>query len=101
MPFSDQCNTRTVSYDLIQLSYIFQKLEFKDEVKSDLMVNAHKFEELFNNITEDGESIDGNVDKMNELLTDIFEKYTKVELDRTIQCEYCKFNLFTYTFTWN
>ena len=26
---------------------------------------------------------------MNELLTDIFEKYTKVELDRTIQCEYC------------
>jgi hypothetical protein len=49
-------------------------------VKSDLMVNAHKFEELFHNITEDGESIDGNVDKMNELLTDIFEKYTKVEL---------------------
>ena len=36
------------------------------------MVNAHKFEELFHNITEDGESIDGNVDKMNELLTDIF-----------------------------
>jgi hypothetical protein len=33
--------------------------EFKDEVKSDLMVNAHKFEELFHNITEDGESIDG------------------------------------------
>jgi hypothetical protein len=63
--------------------------EFKDEVKSDLMVNAHKFEELFHNITEDGECIDGNVDKMNELLTDIFEKYTKVELDRTIQCEYC------------
>jgi hypothetical protein len=37
------------------------------------MVNAHKFEELFHNTTEDGESIDGNVDKMNELLTDIFE----------------------------
>ena len=53
------------------------------------MVNAHKFEELFQNITEDGESIDGNVDNMNELLTDIFEKYTTVELDRTIQCEYC------------
>jgi hypothetical protein len=48
--------------------------EFIDDVKSDLMVNAHKFEELFQNITEDGESIDGNVDKMNELLTDIFEK---------------------------
>jgi hypothetical protein len=48
------------------------------------MVNAHKFKELFQNITEDGESIDGNVDKMNELLTGIFEKYTKVELDRTI-----------------
>jgi hypothetical protein len=63
--------------------------EFKDEVKNDLMVNAHKFEELFQNITEDGESIDGNVDNMNELLTDIFEKYTTVELDRTIQCEYC------------
>jgi hypothetical protein len=46
---------------------------------SDLMVNAHKFEELFHNITEDGESIDGNVDTMNELLIDIFEKYTKVE----------------------
>ena len=45
--------------------------------------------ELFHNITEDGESIDGNVDKMNVLLTDIFEKYTKVELDRTIQCDYC------------
>jgi hypothetical protein len=30
--------------------------EFKDEVKSDLMVNAHKFEELFHNITEDGET---------------------------------------------
>ena len=42
--------------------------EFKDEVKSDLMVNAHTFEELFHNITEDGESIDGNVDNMNELL---------------------------------
>lgn len=26
---------------------------------------------------------------MNELLTDIFEKYTKVEVDRTIQCECC------------
>jgi hypothetical protein len=63
--------------------------EFKDEVKSDLMVNVHKFEELFQNITEEGESIDGNVDKMNELLTDIFEKYTKVEVDRTIQYEYC------------
>jgi hypothetical protein len=44
------------------------------------MVNAHKFEELFQNITEDGESIDGNVDKMNELLTDIFEKYIHLEL---------------------
>jgi transcription elongation factor len=29
------------------------------------------------------------MDKMNELLIDIFEKYTKVELDRTIQCDYC------------
>jgi hypothetical protein len=27
MPFSDQCNTRTVSYDLIQLSYIFKKCQ--------------------------------------------------------------------------
>ena len=63
--------------------------EFIDDVKSDLMVDAHKFEESFQNITEDGESIDGNVDKMSELLTDIFERYTKVELDRTIQCEYC------------
>jgi hypothetical protein len=31
----------------------------------------------------------GNLDKTNELLTDIFEKYTKVELNRTIECEYC------------
>jgi hypothetical protein len=45
------------------------------------MVNAHKFEELFHNITEDGESIDGNVDKTNELLTDIFPNvYTFVFL---------------------
>jgi hypothetical protein len=29
MPYSDQCNTRTVSYDLIQLSYIFQKCQYK------------------------------------------------------------------------
>jgi hypothetical protein len=38
--------------------------EFIDDVKSDLMVDAHKFEESFQNITEDGESIDGNVDNM-------------------------------------
>jgi hypothetical protein len=33
----------------------------------------------------DDESIDGNVDKMNELLTDIFEKYTKGTIENDSQ----------------
>jgi hypothetical protein len=70
---------RTITY--IKCKTIRWNEEFKDEVKSDSMVNAHKFKELFQNITEDGESIDGNVDKMNELLTDIFEKYTNWSIE--------------------
>jgi hypothetical protein len=37
MSFSDQCNTRTVSYDLIQLSYIFQKCQ----------LTVHSFQSYF------------------------------------------------------
>jgi hypothetical protein len=60
--------------------------EFKDEVKSDLMVNAHKFEELFHNITEDGESIDGNVDKMNKLLTDKYLQTKEHDMKKFVIC---------------
>jgi hypothetical protein len=78
MPFSDQCNTRTVSYDLIQLSYIFQKCQltverdkpwFTEDCK--ILYNSYKRAlSIFNDIHSDENRMKLNLEK---------QKYKRLE----------------------
>ncbi|VDI45368.1 Hypothetical predicted protein [Mytilus galloprovincialis] len=78
------CTCKKIKYNTIRWNE-----EFRNEVRDDLIHNAQKFEELHKIITEDADAINNAVNEMNAILTNIFEKYTHKEVERTIRCDNC------------
>ncbi|VDH98937.1 Hypothetical predicted protein [Mytilus galloprovincialis] len=61
----------------------------EDDIRSKLILNTQKFDDLLVNFDENSD-IDTCVERLNNLLTDIYEQYTKSEVTYKEQCEFCE-----------
>ena len=61
----------------------------EDEVRNKLVMNTQMFEDLLTNMDENSD-VDNCVDNLNKLLSDIFEGYTKSEINFQKHCDLCE-----------